>query len=305
MKSEFVEDDFVINIFVAATEAEWLPTRVLEFSIRETTQVPVKVAPIYTFSRQIPIPLALENRPRTPFSFQRFLIPELCGFKGKAIYLDADMQVFQDISKLWNYDFNGCQLQTVSGGNNGRRGQFSVMLLDCARLNWNVDRIVADLDYGRLDYATLMYEMKVAERIGYDIPSYWNALETYDALNTCLLHFTDMNTQPWISVANPLGYLWVACLRKAVNANFISRQELEREINCGHVRPSLIAQIDENLDDCIALPARIRKLDVNFIAPYKHIKSRHAKPWTSLAFAGNAYLRRIYYASFLARILEK
>ena len=66
------------------------------------------------------MPLAVENRPRTPFSFQRFLIPELCGYSGKAIYLDADMQVFRDIRELWNYDFSGCDLQTVRAAKKGR-----------------------------------------------------------------------------------------------------------------------------------------------------------------------------------------
>lgn len=37
----------------------------------------------------------------TPFSCFRLAIPELCGFEGRAIYLDADMLVLSDISELW------------------------------------------------------------------------------------------------------------------------------------------------------------------------------------------------------------
>lgn len=37
----------------------------------------------------------------TPFSGFRFAVPELCDFKGTAIYLDADMLVLGDIAELW------------------------------------------------------------------------------------------------------------------------------------------------------------------------------------------------------------
>ena len=67
-----------VRVFVASTPVEWLPMRVLEFSINETTSLPVEVLPIYKYNRTIPTPLAVENRPRTPFSFQRFLVPEDC-----------------------------------------------------------------------------------------------------------------------------------------------------------------------------------------------------------------------------------
>ncbi|MBM4264570.1 MAG: hypothetical protein FJ145_24490 [Deltaproteobacteria bacterium] len=51
----------------------------------------------------VPLPKDRENQPRTGFSFSRFLIPSLCQYRGKAIYLDADMLVFDDIAKLWDY----------------------------------------------------------------------------------------------------------------------------------------------------------------------------------------------------------
>lgn len=56
-----------------------LPTRVLEFSIRETAERFLKVTLIYTAGRIIPIPQAVENRPRTPLPFQRFLVPDYEG----------------------------------------------------------------------------------------------------------------------------------------------------------------------------------------------------------------------------------
>ncbi len=49
------------------------------------------------------------NRGRTGFSFSRFQIPKLAGYKGRALYLDADMQVFGDIAELWDIPFDDAQ----------------------------------------------------------------------------------------------------------------------------------------------------------------------------------------------------
>lgn len=294
-----------VRVFVAATVAEWLPTRVLEYSIRETASVPVEVTAIYTANREMPVPQAVENRPRTPFSFQRFLIPELCGYQGRAIYLDSDMQVFSDISTLWNHPFEGCDLQTVGIAGDGRRGQFSVMLLDCARLHWNIHEIVEALDSGRLRYDELMYEMRVAARIGYDISPDWNSLERYDAATTCLLHYTDMNLQPWVATSNPLAHLWVACLRRALDNGFISRADLDREVSAGHVRPSLLPQVDGGPDSPLELPLAVRRADRDFVAPYRRLRSGRARPWTSMRTAVYALMRRYYYRSPLPRLFGR
>jgi len=277
-----------IRVFIASTPAEWLPARALEFSIRETTQAAVEVAQLHTFNRPIRTPAELKNRPRTPFSFQRFLIPELCGQHGQAIYLDADMQVFRDIVELWSFPLQGCDLQTVAEGGKGRRGQFSVMLLDCAALGWDIDAIVASLDRGELNYEQLMYEMCVARRVGRDIPPEWNSLEHYEAGRTALVHYTDMNTQPWVSRNNPLSHLWVGCLRRAIGAGFITEEEITREIAAGHVRPSLMAELEQPE----VLKSELRRLDAGFVAPYRSIRSGKARPWMSLRSMLAFYVRR-------------
>lgn len=282
-----------IRVFIASTPAEWLPARALEFSIRETTQAAVEVAQLHTFNLPIRTPAELKNRPRTPFSFQRFLIPELCGQHGQAIYLDADMQVFRDIVELWSFPMQGCDLQTVAEGGKGRRGQFSVMLLDCAALGWDIDAIVASLDRGELNYEQLMYEMRVARRVGRDIPPEWNSLEHYEAGRTALVHYTDMNTQPWVSRANPLESVWVNCLMRAIKAGFISMEELRREARAGHIRPSLIVQLERGTASSRELGREAGQLDSGYAAPYKTIKSGSASPWTSPGAFVKAALRKL------------
>lgn len=264
-----------VRVFVAATAGEWLPMKVLEFSMQETSAETVEVRGIGSFQRPVPLPKDARNQPRTPFSFQRFLIPELCGFEGRAIYLDADMQVFADIAQLWNHPMDGHDLLAVREGNDGRRGQFSVMLLDCGRLQWRIEDVVAGLDAGRYGYEELMQDMCVARSVGRTLPATWNSLERYDPGRTRLLHYTDMNTQPWVSLDNPLGGLWVECLRRAIAAGAVRPEELAREIVQGHVRPSLRAQVES-----AGLPPRqLLEMDRGFSAPYKAIVSGKSRPW--------------------------
>jgi len=214
------------------------------------------------------------------------------------------MQVFKDIRQLWNWPLNDCDLQTVFAEQEGRRGQFSVMLLDCGRLRWNIDNIVAELDAGILDYSGLMHEMRVATNIGRDVSPHWNALESFDPEHTCLLHYTDMNTQPWVSTGNPLGHLWIACLRSALARGFISRLEIENEISEGHVRPSLSAQLDAGVDRTTDLPRSIRHLDKYFVAPYRHLNIVGARLWRSLSRPLVAAVRRGYFRSPLSRLFD-
>lgn len=277
-----------IRVFVAATAAEWLPTRVLEFSIQETSALPVQLHRIASFERSIPVPRDLRNQPRTPFSFQRFLIPELCDYQGRAIYLDADMQLFTDIGALWRAPMGGHDLLTVREGTEGRKGQFSVVLLDCERLQWRIESIVQGLDEGRYTYEQLMYEMCVACSVGRTLDPGWNSLENYQPGQTRLLHYTDMDTQPWVSLNNPLAPLWVDCLRRAIGAGFITEEELAREIAAGHVRPSLM----EEVKTPGARKGELRGLDRGFVAPYKSIRSGKARPWLSWRARLVFYARR-------------
>lgn len=273
---------------MAATSAEWLPTRVLEFSIRETSDLPIQLHRIASFERSIPMPTEVLNRPRTPFSFQRFLIPELCGYQGKAIYLDADMQLFSDIGSLWQSPMYGHDLLTVREGKGGRKGQFSVMLLDCERLQWRIETIVQGLDEKRYSYEQLMYEMCVAASVGRTLDPAWNSLEKYELGQTQLLHYTDMDTQPWVSLNNPLRHLWVDCLKRAIDASFITQEDLAREIAVGHVRPSLLKELNQPR----VRKSELLKIDKGFDAPYRSIISAKARPWTSWRSMLIFYARR-------------
>jgi Glycosyl transferase family 8 len=283
-----------IRIFVATTEDQMLAVKVLEYSIKKHTSMSTVVSPLHYSGIAMPMPKDTENQPRTPFSFQRFIIPEAMNWKGRAIYLDSDMQVFKDMRELWTLPMDGAELLAVrEPSETGRRPQFSVMLLDCGELDWRIKDIVEALDAHRLTYEHLMYEMRVATRIIAAIDPSWNSLERYEPTRTALLHYTDMDTQPWTSLENPHGYLWIRDLIAAIDGNFISKEYIDDQVRQGFVRPSLLWQIDNRVEDPLSLPKRVRILDQNFKPPYLALPRHSGTPWNTKAAAKAAARRKL------------
>jgi hypothetical protein len=295
-----------IRVFVAATEAQMLAVKVLEFSIKKHASMNVEVSSLHLTGIDIPTPRYATNLPRTPFSFQRFLIPAAKGYSGRAIYLDSDMQVFKDIRDLWTRPFNGSDVLTAhEPAESGRHPQFSVMLLDCEALRWNIDDIVAGLDARKFTYEQLMQEMCVAKRVGTTIDPEWNSLEHYSAGKTALLHYTDMPTQPWVFSAHPLGYLWVRDLLEAVDTGFLSIDYVRDHVERGFVRPSLLYQLEHRLEDGLLLPKTARALDDGFIGPYHSLPSARRTPLRRAAAWLRAAARQIYKRTPLVALEQK
>jgi hypothetical protein len=245
-----------VRVFVGADRSQLLAVRVLEHSIQRHTPLSVSVQPMVDLPVRVPKdPL---NWQRTGFSFSRFCIPELAGYRGKALYLDADMLVFTDIASLWNLPFEGAkviiqeelpeahqQTNKKPGAPAKRVKQCAVMLLDCDRLSWKIDEIVEGLDRGDYDYEQLMYDLCILEEtdIRYALPFHWNSMEYYAAGETALIHYTDMATQPWVYAGNSFGELWLQEVRLMLKNGSLSTFQLQEEIDLGHFRPSLLMDL--------------------------------------------------------------
>lgn len=247
--------DDTARIYVGTDRSQWIGVQVLEYSIRKHSSIAIELHSMAGLV--MPEPNDPRQSQRTGFSFCRFAIPQLAGYSGKAVYLDADMLVFRDFAELWRIPFDGAKvviqddlLQTPStsrkqGAPAKRIKQCAVMLLDCGRLDWDVNALIGGLG-DRYSYEELVHQLCILkpEEIAYRVPFEWNSLEHYDA-NTGLLHYTDMHTQPWVSTENPLGHLWIAHLNEMIEAGLCTRQELEREIALGYARPSLGLELAE------------------------------------------------------------
>ena len=246
----------LVRIYVGADRSQLLAVRVLEHSIKRHTQLPVEVDAMVDLP--IRIPEDPSNWQRTGFSFSRFCIPQLADYQGRALYLDADMLVFEDIDGLWNIPFDGAKViiqeeiadaqqatTRKEGAPKKRVKQCAVMLLDCDRLTWKVDDIIASFDRKEYNYEQLMFDLCLLEEseIRYAVPFRWNSLEYYQPGETALIHYTDMTTQPWVSVRNPYGDLWLDEVRLMLAAQTLTYDDIQKEIDLGYFRPSLIADL--------------------------------------------------------------
>jgi hypothetical protein len=247
--------DELIRVFVGTDRSQLLAVSVLEHSIRRHTGRPTQVCPLIDLD--LPEPVDVRQGSRTNFSFARFAIPELAGYDGKAVYLDADMLVFRDIGELWDIPFDGATVviqeeipehavsHQKAGAPAKRVKQCSVMLIDCARAAWDVHEIVSGLD-GRYTYEELMYELCILpeQEVRYAVPFAWNSLEHHDP-DTRLIHYTDMDTQPWVSPQNRHGRLWMEEVRLMLRSGALTAAELRTEVELGYFRPSLLNELEE------------------------------------------------------------
>lgn len=256
-----------VPIFVGGSADQDLATAVLSYSIRKHSSVSVRVIPLHSIREELPCPSAPENQPRTPFSFQRFLIPEAMNHEGWAIYMDSDMQVFRDIRQLWQLQKDGVDLMAV-GDAGDRKPQFSVMMLNCASLGWRIEDIVEGLDQQQWSYETLMQEMPVAKTLSPAIPACWNSLESWSADETALLHYTDMHTQPWLARGHRYEALWFADLFEAMDHGFITEQQIADYAAAGYLRPSIIPQVEKRAVACDGLTRAEIALDKDYRAPF-------------------------------------
>ena len=131
----------------------------------------------------------------------------------------------------------------------GGKKQAAVMLLDCATLDWQVERIVADLGR-RYDYNALMSIEPLLEpgQMRELVAQGWNELDQYQPGQTRNLHYTEIRTQPWVHAAHPHGQLWVDELARMLAAGAISAAAVEEEVRLGYARPSLLPQLGIGAD---------------------------------------------------------
>lgn len=260
---------FDTPIFVGSTSVQGLAFRVLEFSILKHAVGVPDIVNLSDCGLVIPTPSSDRCKPRTPFSFHRLCIPSLCNYKGKALYLDSDMLVLSSIEKLLGLpipDIDILSAEKRPGSISDE--QFSVLLINCERCEWNIQEIVDALDEGELTYEQLMFEFKIASRQERSLDWNWNSLEFYREGQTRLLHYTDISSQPWLTLGNPNSYKWVEYLIDAIDQGAIEMAYLDQEITKGHVRPSLRWQVEARCADENLIPLEVKRSDGRFVPPH-------------------------------------
>ena len=91
----------MINIFIGYDNKERVAYNVLSHSIIQNSTKPVAITPIALNNLKDDFVRERNNLSSTEFSFSRFIIPHLMNYQGWALFMDCDMLMFEDVSKLW------------------------------------------------------------------------------------------------------------------------------------------------------------------------------------------------------------
>ncbi|MCB1112963.1 MAG: hypothetical protein H7A37_05365 [Chlamydiales bacterium] len=224
----------MIRVFIGTESAQWLPTEVLKRSILARTDADV------SFHELKDISLNLKLKMFTGFSFYRFCIPQECRFEGRAIYLDADMVVFDDIRNLAEMEMGGHGV--LAKRYTDESYHTSNLLMDCSKLkHWNVREWVALINAGLLDYRRMMVAgsgTPIFEDFGI-LPDSWNNLDGFDE-ETKLIHYTNVPMQPWKRAGHPHADLFLREMRATLDDGIITEEEIQREIASKHIYPEIL-----------------------------------------------------------------
>jgi hypothetical protein len=92
-----------IPIYIGYDPRERAATNVLIDSLYQHSSMPLAITPIVTpqLERQGLFRRERDPRQSTAFSFTRFLVPCLMGYRGWALFMDCDMLCRGDIAELW------------------------------------------------------------------------------------------------------------------------------------------------------------------------------------------------------------
>jgi lipopolysaccharide biosynthesis glycosyltransferase len=187
--------------------------------------------------------LRVKYRNTTEFSNYRFLIPEICNYQGKAIWLDSDMICLSDIGELFDTSMNGCDFLAKRNAYKDQGWGLSVMLIDCEKCRFDLEFFFDEIEQSLYTYTDL-HQMRPAflschpYTIG-ELDSHWNVFDYHDE-NTQLIHYTNLLTQPWKYPNHPYGELWFQYFNEARALGYITPRDIELSRVRSYVRRNLL-----------------------------------------------------------------
>ena len=194
----------MVNIFIGYDSVESVAYHTLCESILSRASVPVAIIPIKRSLVKAFHDRPIDEKQSNEFSFTRFLVPYLMGYKGYAIFMDCDMLVLDDIKKLFDHADWSKSVSVVKHDytpkdkvkylgtiqhSYPRKNWSSVMIFNCShhhckRLTPEYVNTASGLDLHRFNWTE-------DDAIG-ELPKEWNHLvgEYPPNPNAKLVHFT-------------------------------------------------------------------------------------------------------------------
>ena len=205
---------------------------VLKHSLHQHASIPLDIR--YLQLSELNFVRAHDPRASTEFTYSRFLVPHLCGFKGKAIFMDSDMLCLGDIKELDDFEMESYALRVVKHdyqptntvkmygceqSSYPRKNWSSLMIMNCEKLGlWSKE--VVQTQSG----AYLHRFQDIPDRQIGEISDTWNTLDWMDG-NTKLIHYT--NGGPWLEAYrnHPHADVWFRA-----RAETIASMELQQAV---------------------------------------------------------------------------
>lgn len=165
----------MLRVFIGYDPRQPVSFTALSQSIIANTSKPVSITPLILET------LPIERQGLTPFTFSRFLVPWLCGYKGWALFLDIDMVVQGDLSELFGLADN--RYAVMVSKNKMKFEWASAMLFNCPKCK------VLTPEY--VEAGENLHGIGWTDKVG-EIPPEWNHLVGYDEprADAKLVHYT-------------------------------------------------------------------------------------------------------------------
>lgn len=266
------------KVFIGAGEASAVEARVLIYSLRKNSKL--NDFDIFVFNgthdcledesgnviKRINMPLEAKYSGVTEFSNYRWLIPELCDFEGKALWLDSDTICLSDISELFTIDMVSHAILAKKDAYSDRGEEcwgLSVCVIDCQKFSVDLVKVFRSIQERKFSYGDLqMFTKKFLSHFNVDIgvlEDNWNSFDYYDS-STKLIHYTDLWSQPWKYYNHPYGKLWFTYLHEALRNGFIDRSKIDLAVARAYVRKDLLGGNSRTSVVSYKLKSRIKAL---------------------------------------------
>lgn len=257
-----------IYIGIGCQPEQELAFHVLKKSIEEnflSTNHELEIFPLHSLN--INFGQEILNKQGTPFSFQRFIFADWflnnSNLNDTGVYLDSDMLVFSNIDHLVNIFKRLNQDIAICDAKEDwqRKKQQAVMLFNVLGAEEIKKKFNSFLE-NKISYQDLMEKPEGK----FYLPYTWNSQEEM-MKDTNLIHYTDMDFQPWLRKDNFNAGVWLSYLRSILKDELI-KKILIKEISKRHVRPSLAELLDNPPNYPItSFSAGLR--DVFFVPPHR------------------------------------
>lgn len=229
-----------VKIFIGYDSRMPIASDVLEYSLRKHSSKPLDITLLKVAELEKSIGFRRPHDPlqSTEFTYTRFLVPYLCSYKGRAIFMDNDMLCLSDIQEICDLSMDSYWLRVVKHDQHPtssikmdgrvqtsypRKNWSSFMLINCEKMTaWTKEAVETQSPKW-----LHRFEPVPDDRIG-DIPATWNVLDRYDK-DTKLIHYTEGG--PWFERCKDHAYgdIWFKSLKEYES----SRSGASREVSKG------------------------------------------------------------------------